>query len=241
MHVPSGVRSRPGLSRVADAQAGATPCARGGHRAPSFGMIPPSRVPPAISSSAVGDVDRVDHLAVEDEAVDVGEEEQLVGAEPECDRRGGVVGVDVERARLRSARRPGSGRRRGCVTTAAAARDAGRRRGRAPGTGVGLEADLVAEERHRALADRCAERRRSRRRARRGRSRALRASSRGGRRRTRPGCRARSISSADLRARRRGRRRPRCLAASSSTAPAEPPATAPPTLTTKRLTSGSPR
>ena len=48
--------------------------------APSLGRIRGSSVPPASRPSAVGDVERVDDLAVEHEALDVGEEEQLVGA-----------------------------------------------------------------------------------------------------------------------------------------------------------------
>ena len=66
--------------------------------APSFGQDRVgSSVPPATRPSAVGDVERVDDLAVEHEALDVGEEEQPVGVHADGDRGGGIVGVDVQR------------------------------------------------------------------------------------------------------------------------------------------------
>ena len=102
--------------------------------APSFGMIPPSRVPPPSSSVGGVDVDRVDDLAVEDQPVDVGEEEQPVGAERRPRSRRRPRRRSRSAARRRSARPPGSGPASSAAhDLGRAATGSGRRRGRAPG------------------------------------------------------------------------------------------------------------
>ena len=106
---------------------------------------------------------------------------------------------------------------------------------------LGAQADVVAEERHGARAERGPEVARSRPAS---DARTISIPSAVVTRRpptNSTGMPARSISSADLRARRRGRRTTSLSRASSSTASADRDATAPPTFTTMRLMSGSPR
>ena len=208
--------------------------------APSFGMIPPSSVPPASSSSAVATSIESTTSPSRMKPVDVGEEEQPVGAEADGERGRGLVGVDVQRPdrERRDDRDPARLER--CATSARRLGGIGSPTRPSSGTGVASSPISSPKNGTARVADRRAERRVDARRATRGRSRCPAASSRAGRRRTRPGC-PRAPSRRGSAGRRRGRRTPRARPRARGRASAESPATAPPTLTTSRLTCGSPR
>ena len=63
----------------------------------SFGMIPPSKAPASSSLLGLVGVDHGDDDAAVEQAGDVGDEEDPLGLEPDGERRGGLVGVDVQR------------------------------------------------------------------------------------------------------------------------------------------------
>ncbi len=195
----------------------------------SFGTIPPPSAPAAEQALGLGDADRRGDRSAEQQPGHVGDEEELVGAEPDRERGRRLVGVHVQRARRRAARRRGRARRRarprsrrgddgsGEPTCPSSGTAYGSRPISSPKSGTArgpIAAQTSALTAAKELAhDR--ERRRARHPAPvdepRPRARAARA-------------RPRSA------ARRRGRRRPRARCASASASVAASPATAPPTL-----------
>ena len=108
-----------------------TPCRAAPTAARSFGTIPPASSPASSSRSASPTSDRGGDRAAEQQPGNVGDEEEPLGAEPDRQRGGRLVRVDVQRADRRAARRPGSARRREPPRSPAGAREAASRRARA--------------------------------------------------------------------------------------------------------------
>ena len=136
--------------------------------ASSFGTMPPSKTPSPISASACAARISESSSPLVEHARHVGEEEQPLGAEPDGERRGGLVGVHVQRpatatqAAVSACETSASGVTTGTRPAASAALTAGgeaaglsrraRARGRRP-----RQADLVALERNGVRADRGAD------------------------------------------------------------------------------------
>ena len=202
--------------------------------------MPPSNAPAASSASRVRGVDRSARAPSTKTPGHVGHEDDPVGLEPHRERARGLVRVDVQRPDARSARRRGCGRRRGRPRS-----PAGRHGNGSPTSPSPAAGGPRARSRRRPAASRRAERGATLGAdgagATRGRPRAPPRRSRDARPRTRPAMPAPLELGADLRA---------CAVDDDDLvarrvqlerATGGVPATAPPSLTTTRVTSCTPR
>ena len=131
--------------------AASTPSRAAPTAARSFGTMPPRER--ALREQPLGlvDADRLRDSSAEQEPRDVGDEEEPVGAEPDRERGGGLVRVDVQRpdGERRDDRDEAGGER--VLDRSRRARE--RRADEAELRDTrGVEPDLVAEERHRDAA-----------------------------------------------------------------------------------------